>query len=363
MKILVAGDAPYIHTQRWLAQFRDDGHEVHVASFRASTLPGVKVHYLRTFGLGKPAYLLHLPTMRLLARRLRPDVVHAHYVTSYGFISSLAGLRPLVCTVWGSDVLIAPRQSSLLRFAARYALMHSNMITVTAAHMKKATYALNIGTPEIHVIPFGVDTSVFKLAEREGGVSGRIRLICTRNFKPIYDVHTFIRAMALLRKAIPSIMATLIGEGPLQTELIALAKTLGVDDVVRFMGHVDSTKVAACLAESEIFVTPSLSDSNNVSLTEAMACGCFPIGSDIPASREWIVDGENGYLFPPGNAEALAEVLKQAIADSALRQSARQKNRYIVETKANWQSSVQRTYDLFDRLLSPRARTVASASA
>lgn len=355
MRILVAGDAPYIHTKRWLAQFRNDGHEVHVASFRSATLPGVKLHHLHTFGLGKAAYLLHIPTMRLLARRLRPDVIHAHYVTSYGFVSAVAGLHPLVSTVWGSDVLIAPQHSPFLRFAARYALRNSSMITVTAEHMKPATYALNIGSPEIHVIPFGVDTSVFRPPEREVGVSASIHLICTRNFKPIYDVQTFVRALALLRRTYPAITATLLGEGPLQGELEALVKLLGLDDVIQFLGHVDPARVAICLAESDIFVTASWSDSNNVSLTEAMACGCFPVGSDIPASREWIVHGENGFLFPPGNAEALAAALKQAIADPALRLRARQKNRHIVETRANWQTSVQMTYALFDRLVPPRA--------
>ena len=115
MRILYIADAQSVHTRRWAEAFRDLGAQVHVASFRPAQIAGVEVHLLPTGGLGKAGYLLALPVLRRLAARVRPDVVHAQYVTSYGFLAAIAGLRPLVVTAWGSDVLVSPRESRLAR--------------------------------------------------------------------------------------------------------------------------------------------------------------------------------------------------------------------------------------------------------
>ena len=100
MRILYVSDAASVHTRRWAEAFRDAGADVHVASLRPARIDGVSVHLLPTFGLGKLGYLLCVPALRSLAQRLRPDVVHAQYVTSYGFLAAAAGLAPLVVTAW-----------------------------------------------------------------------------------------------------------------------------------------------------------------------------------------------------------------------------------------------------------------------
>ena len=75
MKILLVSDAQSIHTKRWAEAFRDEGHEVHVASFREASFPGITVHLLPTFLLGKVGYLLAAPKLKAIYHKIKPDIV------------------------------------------------------------------------------------------------------------------------------------------------------------------------------------------------------------------------------------------------------------------------------------------------
>lgn len=354
MKILYVSDARSIHTRRWAEYFRDRGADVHVASFRSGDIRGVKIHILPTFGMGKVGYFFALFALRALYTRLRPDVVHAQYVTSYGFLAALAGLQPLIVTAWGTDVLISPKESRLMRFFARYAVRHASAVTTVAEHMNTSVVDLGVPATQVAAIPFGVDTQFFVPKPHSALLNTPLRLICTRNFGPIYDVQTLLRALALVFTRGYHLDVDLVGEGPLRQSLVVLANELGIESQVCFHGHVDHSTLAGLLASADIFVSPALSDGNNVSLNEAMACGCFPVATDIPANTQWIQDGKNGYLYPPGDVGRLATAIEMAIKDSSLRSAARDKNRTIVETRADWRVCVKQMESVYECLSGKR---------
>ena len=161
MKILYVADAKSIHTQRWAKWFSAAGHDVHVATFREADIPGVQVHRLPTLGLGKVGYFASILFLKRLARRIRPDVVHAHYLTSYGFVAAAAHLRPLVVTAWGSDLLLSPRDSALAQWLVKTAIGRADMVTTVAEHMNGAAVALGASSDAVIAIPFGVDCRLF----------------------------------------------------------------------------------------------------------------------------------------------------------------------------------------------------------
>jgi hypothetical protein len=112
MKICYLANARSIHTQRWAKHFTTRGHEVAVISFQFGAIEGV-----RTICLSSAVSVSHLnivrllPRVRRIVREISPDVLHAHYATSYGLAGVLAGRSPLIITAWGSDVLIMPEKS------------------------------------------------------------------------------------------------------------------------------------------------------------------------------------------------------------------------------------------------------------
>jgi L-malate glycosyltransferase len=301
--------------------------------------------------LGRAGYLLSIGTLRRLARRLRPDVVHAQYVTSYGFLAAAAGLRPLVVTAWGTDVLISPGHSRLLRFFARFAVRRADAVTTVAAHMNSSVAALGVPLDAITTVPFGVDTRRFAPPPVPRAATVPLRLICTRNFAPVYSVETLLHALCLVAQRGPLVVVDLVGDGPLKSHLQAQVSRSGLDGAVCFHGHVDHGRLTQLLANAHVFVSPAVSDGNNVSLNEAMACGCLPIATAIPANTQWIEHGVNGLLYPPGDSAALADCIARAVTDAELRERAGQLNRAIVEARANWSICVARMTETYARAI------------
>lgn len=347
-RILFVSDAASVHTRRWAEYFRDQGAEVHVASFRPSVIDGVTVHRLGASRFGKVGYLLAVPALRALVRRLKPQMVHAQYVTSYGFLAALAGLRPLVVTAWGTDVLISPRESVLLRRLASYAVRHADAVTTVAEHMNPSVAELGVPLDTIVATPFGVDTQLF-LPPKERAEGVPLRLICTRNFAPVYSVNTLIEALGIVARQGMALEVELVGAGPLEGELRAQVEREGLVAQVRWRGHVDHPTLARMLSEAQIFVTPAVSDGNNVSLNEAMACASFPIATAIPANTQWIDDGVNGLLFPAGDAARLAQCILLAAGEPSLRTRAGVLNRAIIEQRADWRICVQRMLQTYSK--------------
>jgi glycosyltransferase involved in cell wall biosynthesis len=92
-----------------------------------------------------------------------------------------------------------------------------------------------------------------------------------------------------------------------------------------------------------------------------MACGAFPIATDIAANRQWIESGVTGLLFPPGDACALARALATSLDSPELRQHAKRMNLEVVRQQANWDNSVARMRELYQRVIDDvrHARMVA----
>jgi glycosyltransferase involved in cell wall biosynthesis len=347
--LLLVSDAGSVHTRRWAEYFRDQGVDVHIASLRSARIAGVEVHVLETLGLGRAGYLLAIPQLRALAGRLRPDVVHAQYVTSYGFLAAAARLRPLVLTAWGTDVLITPRKSRVMRALARYAVRSADAVTTVAQHMNVAVAELGVPLADVYAAPFGVDTELFCLPRGPRPALPPLRIISTRNFGPIYSVDTVVEAARIAIERKLDLRLELVGDGPLRADLQAQVSAAGLDSRVCFRGHVEPLRLAALLQAAHVFISSALSDGNNVSLNEAMACGTFPIATDIPANAQWIEHGVNGLLYPAGDAAALAACIVEAIGDAALRERAEGLNRAVIEERADWRVCVSRMSDTYAR--------------
>ena len=351
MRILLVSDAASVHTQRWAESLRAQGDEVHVASFRPADIAGVQVHLLPTFGIGRAGYLLAVPLLRRLAARLRPGVVHAHYLTSYGFVAAAARLRPLVVTAWGSDVLLSPQESAVARGLAGFALRHADEVTTVAAHMNPGVISMGATAAKITVLPFGVDTVLFKPPAAPRAAPQPLRVLSTRSFQPLYSVHTLVEAARQLHTGGMALTLELVGDGPLCGPLQAQVRAAGLQDLTHFHGHVNHPTLASLLGTAHVYVSTAVSDGSSVSLNEAMACGCFPVVTDIAANTHWVRPGSNGLVFKAGDAAALAACIARAAADAPLRDAAALSNRCTVELHANWQHTVQRMRSIYERAM------------
>jgi glycosyltransferase involved in cell wall biosynthesis len=192
-------------------------------------------------------------------------------------------------------------------------------------------------------LPFGVNTKEFNPEFRLlRNADAPVTVISTRKLDEVYDVETLIRAIPLVIMKYPLVRFRIAGDGPLRQTLEKLAVDLKIRNHLDFMGNVSYEEMPHLLGDSDIFVTASLSDGNNISLNEAIACGAFPVVSDIPANREWVINGQNGLIFPCGNFNSLAEKIIIALQQSELRCTAASKNWSIIEQRGSWIKNMNR---------------------
>ncbi|MGW8249495.1 MAG: glycosyltransferase family 4 protein, partial [Anaerolineales bacterium] len=140
--------------------------------------------------------------------------------------------------------------------------------------------------------------------------------------------------------------------GGSQAELLRqILQRGGVLERVHFPGQISQAELPRYYRSSDLYVSASHSDGTSISLLEAMACGRPMIVSDIPGNREWVEPGSNGWLFPDGDPDALAEALLNAVERRAELPDMGDAARRVAEERADWKANFQHLLRAYDRVL------------
>jgi glycosyltransferase involved in cell wall biosynthesis len=278
------------------------------------------LHVLDTRSTSGLRYFSSGPKLRRVLRDAKAEALLTLYGGGHATAAYVSRFRPYSVYGAGTDILMA---TGFRRWMARRTLGHATPLFVNGRYLSERARLL---APEAEVVPVyvGVDTDVF----RPGTPPDEpVRVICTRGFAPVYDNAAIVRGLAEMGSPDREVQVTFLAGGPLLDETRALADRLlprGLRDAVSFEGGASRDRVAEALASSLVYVSMSRSDGASVSLMEAMACGLYPVLSDIPANREWIDEGAaNGLLVPVNDPRALGEALARAIDDAHGRARAR----------------------------------------
>jgi L-malate glycosyltransferase len=344
MRICYLGDAGSIHVIRWCRHFAELGHEVHLITFSDQMSDDVTTHFVDVGRIavagGNWRTILGIPRVRALVREIQPDVLHALYATTYGLTGALTKCHPYVVTALGSDVLVSPNESRLYRMIVRYALRSADWVTAMAEHMRRAIIDLGVPGERVTTVPFGIDSRIFNDDGRLDR-SGPLVITSTRNFESVYRIEDVVSAVADARHDLGEIEFLLIGDGSLREAIENQVRGAGLSELTKFFGRVRPEEVADVLRRTDVFISASSSDGNNVSLNEAMACGASCIASAIPANQQWLTHDVNGWLFAVGDVEGLSSCIRVAATqdhDDVLRR--RSQNAEIVLARANWASNM-----------------------
>jgi glycosyltransferase involved in cell wall biosynthesis len=251
-----------------------------------------------------------------------PDISNAHFESSSGILGTMAGLRPLLVSVWGTDVYDAPEQNAVMRTAIRYVLQRADRVLSTSRVMSEATRLLV--QREVAITPFGVDTVRFAPDEGRAMCAPITRIGIVKALEKKYGVDVLLRAFRHVLNQRPGkgIELTVVGDGSQRSSLEDLSKELGIEGRTRFVGRVPYDRVHKMHQSFDIAVYPSVdrSETFGVSAVESQACGVPVVASNIGGLAEVVLDGSTGILVPPGDPAALAKAIGLLVDRPDIRQ-------------------------------------------
>ncbi len=343
------------------------------------------LHFYRTLWrpgrFGNTPLLREIGQMRATQARLheialsvRPHILHAHSPVLVALPALAVGRKlqvPVVYEVraFWEDAAVdhgTNREGDLRYRATRavetHALKRAAHVTTICEGLKRDIVARGIAQSKVTVIPNAVDLQEFAFGvPRDSALAAKLgleRKIVIGFVGSLYayeGLDILLRALPTVLRAYPDLRVLLVGGGPAEAALVALASELGVRDRIVFAGRVAHAEVCRYYGLMDVLAYPRHSMRLTELVTplkplEAMAQGIVLLASDVGGHRELIRDGETGVLFRAGNPDAFAEALMQLLAGRDDWPRMRDAARRFVERERNWTASVARYRPVFEAL-------------
>ena len=364
IKILLLSDPNSSHTIKWARALSQKGFDIFI--FGLSTYNEeiykdynkVKVYTLglqkkkfKGSDLFKLIYLKGLIKLKQILKNFRPDILHAHFASSYGLLGALSGFHPYILSVWGSDVYTFPTKSPLHKRVLKYNLIKADKILSTGHIMAQEIHKYI--NKDIEVTPFGIDIEVFKPQNVESYFTEDDIVIGTvKNLEKEYGIDILIRAFKIVKNTHPNLPFKLliVGDGSLKKQLQDLVKNLKLEDDTVFTGFIPHDEVQKYHNMMSISVFVSNRESFGVSVIEASACEKPVIVSNVGGLTEVVEDGVTGFVVHARNNQKTAEAIEKLIINKALRIKMGKAGRKRVKELYNWKNNLQYMIDIYESI-------------
>ncbi len=390
MKVCIIGNIESIHIQRWCQYFSNKDHEVHLIYFTESQgkkdvlsiFPNadnsnIMFHHMKTITFNdrpiKPFFnffnmlsndhlriRIHKVYLDKIIDNIKPDIIHGHYLERYGYWATKSGVRPLVLTAWGSDIIFAESKTQLKNL--KYMFNKTDLIHTGDTEGRMRLIEFGCDPDKIFIQPWGINTNRFKPSAKEDELRKKIIddedgciITIVRSLKEVYDIPTLIKAASVIVKKGSDVKFLVIGEGKEKENLKMMAKELSISDNIIFKGAIPNDQLHTYLASSDIYVdTPHPTKGGGgigVALMEAMSSGLPCVVAKRPGAESGVLDGENGYVFEGGNYEELAEKLLTLIENNDARIEFGEKGRAIALEIGDWDKNMKIFEDKYLKLI------------
>lgn len=339
-KIGVLGDVNSIHLQKWLVGLMD-AFEIQVFSLSP-------LDTSRNFGAlidGKIScfhppkrwtdklklnYFTALTDLKRWYSKFQPDILHAHYGTSYGFLGGRLNAPTFFISVWGSDVFEFPEKSKIHARFLQSILKKADHVFSTSEVMAEVTRKYYKG--RIDVIPFGINLEQFRKLETTK-VFPTIGTI--KKLEPTYGIDRLLRVSAEVKKVYPNLCVKIYGEGYQLEELEQLTLSLDLTDNVQFLGYVNNEELAEKYAELNLCCILSRRESFGVSAVEAGACEIPVICTNVGGLPEVVIHEKTG-LVVKENLDEITQAVLRLLLNEEERERLGKAARKSVEERYNW---------------------------
>jgi N-acetyl-alpha-D-glucosaminyl L-malate synthase BshA len=240
------------------------------------------------------------------------DLLHVHYAIPHASAAYMAkqilkthGIYiPVVTTLHGTDITLVGKDASY-EPVVTFSINQSDGVTSVSEDLKRETYYSFKITNEIEVIPNFIDLEKFKKQKKDHFKkaicpNGEALIVHTSNFRKVKRVMDVVHVFNNIHKVVPSKLL-MIGDGPERQPAETLARELGINDAVRFLGKLEA--VEEVLSVADLFLMPSEKESFGLAALEAMACEVPVISSNTGGLPELNIQGVTGFMSNVGDVE------------------------------------------------------------
>ncbi|MEX2261940.1 MAG: N-acetyl-alpha-D-glucosaminyl L-malate synthase BshA [Bryobacteraceae bacterium] len=305
------------------------GHDVHFITYSNPIrldpdLPRIHYHEVEvsTYPLFQyPPYSLALSSrMAEVAEGYNLDLLHVHYAIPHSISALLARQMmaerrrlPFITTLHGTDITLVGAERSYFPIT-KFSIEQSDGVTAISENLRRETVRVFGTRNEIRVIHNFVNCDLYRPDETRSGGGEKV-LIHLSNFRPVKRVLDCVRILAAVRRSVPARLL-MVGDGPERSPAEHLARELGVERYVSFMGK--QNHVERLIPKADVLLMPSDMESFGLVALEAMACGVPPVATCVGGVPELITDGADGFMRAPGEIDALSDCVVQLLTDDGL---------------------------------------------
>lgn len=302
-----------------------------------------------------PAFLLaQYVALRRLIRKLRPQVIHVHWLLPQGLVAAVAaGSTPWLATSHGADLFaLNGRPFVALR---RWITRRAAAVTLVSAAMRD-TLQMQVPESRAWIMPMGVDTTH---RFTPGSERAADELLFVGRLVEKKGVIHLLHALPLIVRGCAHARLTVIGSGPELHNLQGQVRALKLESRVRFLGALPQEKLVSHYRQATLFVAPFVeADSGDqeglgLVVAEAMACGCPVVVGDVPAVLDLVGD-DGGVRVDSRDHRALANSIVSLLKDAKRRMMLGDAGRRIVEQRFSWDSVSRRYGDLLMEIAKER---------
>lgn len=280
------------------------------------------VYFSKPLGLN----FKHMHELTQFMEKEKPDVIHTHlysaiYLVPYYLKDRKCAKIHTVHSV--AEYELGPVHRLIQKFA--YKFLGEIPVSISDS-VKQSILKEYKGIKSTPLIYNGIDCSRFNIPHIE---HEDIVIINVAGLSDVKNQGMLIKAFAQVKKTIKEARLRIVGEGEERVKLEGLIHDLKLEDCVELMGVRDD--VEQLLAQADIFVLSSKKEGMPLSILEALAAGLPVISTDVGGARDVVKDGENGYIVPVDNIQAMSDRIKLLALDKAKRIEISQINRKYAE--------------------------------
>lgn len=261
------------------------------------------------------------PILKRTVNKFNPDLIFLQTVLYPCYLAYfLPSSLPVMITFWNGDVIWWAKWNGIDRVLKKkivtYGVRRAKAITVNSKTALNACLSYGIRKDKIHLIRYpGVDLEHFKpiknnIAKSKLGIKSKYVVLWPRGLGGYLNSDILVKAAAKVINKIHDV-SFIVLLGPSGKNELDIHKSMALNESVQhhflWIGYIQYHEMTLYYSCSDVVISISLNDSLPNVMLEAMVCKVPVIMGDIPQIREWIVDGKNGFLVPPRDANALSE--------------------------------------------------------